>query len=418
MSFLYTMTDIGLHRLNLAEFRRRGTKYPRLREPAPVRFEKVEFYDGRGEVISKGKVPYAMQHQIVHSKVYLVGGFNSDKTPNVDAYALHPNVPSVTICGRYGPFPPVLLSSGVFSPPIINGSVVVMQGEWMAVLDATSKKSPSPPPLPLSLLLLATPSLSKKGLTSSSEHLLSSECVPHSSLLVDTSIPSSSSSECVPPPPPPFRAFSTEYQHWKNLPSPPDFHVCRTLLGHTSWGHKFHICTLNGSYTFDFKKNEWDTELNADLRCAVEFENFFIGLDYPGMLVVSQMDSNGMPLQPLKVVCYLEDIFGPWSGVVPEFHFMGLCDDGDDNILWLAYSINGPEASCRCQVCVVLFHIFTSEDSHGNSSLEVVHEVAENFYLEDTSIPEGCYGMNDSWLCTAFACDSMVEIVAKRRRVV
>jgi hypothetical protein len=108
------------------------------------------------------------------------------------------------------------------------------------------------------------------------------------------------------------------------------------------------------------------------------------------------MNSNGMPQQTLNVVCYLEDIFGPWSGVVLEFHFMGLCDDGDDNILCLAYSINGPETPSGCQVWVVLFHIFTSEDTHGNSSLEVVHEVAKNFYLVDTSIPEGCYGMNDT----------------------
>lgn len=122
--------------------------------------------------------------------------------------------------------------------------------------------------------------------------------------------------------------------------------------------------------------------------------------------------------QPLNVVCYLEDIFGLWSGVVPEFHFMGLCDDGDDNILLLAYSINCPEALSRCQVRVVLFHMFTSEDSHGNSSLKVVHEIAENFYLDDTSILEGCYGMNDSWLCTTFICYSMIEIVTKKRRVV
>lgn len=382
MSFLYTMTDLGLHRLNLVEFRRRGTKYPKLREPASVRFENVDFYNGMGEVFSKGTVPYGMQHQIVHSKVYLVGGFHSDKTPNEDAYAIHPNVPSVTICTRYEPFSRVLLTSGVFSPPILNSRVVVMQGQWMAVLDATSKPS-----------LLDTSPLSEEGLPSSSE--------------------------CVPPLPSPFRAFSTQYEYWKNLASPPNFHKWHTLLGYTSWGHKLHICTLTGSYTFDFKKNEWDNALKADLRCAVEFENFFIGLEYPGTLVASHIDSNGMPQQPLKVVCHLEDIFGPWSGVVPEFHFMGLCDDGDDNILWLVYSVNGLEApSGCCHVCVVLFNIFTREDSHGNSFLEVVHEVAENFYLEDTSIPEGCFGMSDSWLCTAFTCDSMVEIVAKRRREV
>lgn len=403
--FLFMMTDLGLHRLNLVQFRRRGTKYPRLRQPARVGLDMVEFYNGSGEVIIKGNVPHAMQHQVVGSQNYLVGGFNSDTTPNVDAYALSAEPP---FCSRDSEYPfPALLSSGVFSSPIINGRVVVMQGEWMAVLDATPRQGPSPPPLPLSLSFLGTPPVS--------------EYLPHSSLQLDTSLPLSSSSEGIPPLPSPFRAFSTKYKHWKNLPSPPNFHMWPTLLGHASWGHKFHICTLNGSYTFDFKKNEWDNELKADLRCAVEFENFVIGLQYPGMLVVSEIDSNGMPQQPLRTVCYLEDIFGPWTGVVPEFHFMGLFDDGDDKMLWLAYSINGPEApSGCCQVCVVVFKIFTGEDHDGNSFLEVVHEVAENFYLEDTSIPEGCYGMSDTWLCTAFACDSnsMVEIVAKRRRVV
>lgn len=75
---------------------------------------------------------------------------------------------------------------------------------------------------------------------------------------------------------------------------------------------------------------------------------------------------------------------------------MGLCDDVDDNILWLAYSINGPEAPSRCcHVYVVLFQLFTVKDPDDNPILNAVHEVAEHFYLNDTSIPEGCFGMNN-----------------------
>lgn len=80
MCFLFMMINLGLHRLNLVEFRRKRTKYPRLRELARVRFEQVEFCNGWGEVISKGELPHAMQHQVIGSQIYLVRGFNSDTT--------------------------------------------------------------------------------------------------------------------------------------------------------------------------------------------------------------------------------------------------------------------------------------------------------------------------------------------------
>lgn len=142
------MTNIGLYRLNLGEFCKRWTKYPKLCKLALVRVKKVEFNNDKGEVISKSKVPYRMQHQVVDSQVYLVGGFNCEDTPNIDAYALYPEVPllSVTICNQsYGyHFLPVLLSFGVFSPDILNDLVVVMHDELMHIFNATSKITPAP----------------------------------------------------------------------------------------------------------------------------------------------------------------------------------------------------------------------------------------------------------------------------------
>lgn len=132
------MTNIGLYRLNLGEFCKRRTKYPKLYKLALVRVKKVEFNNDKGEVISKSKVSYRMQHQVVDSQVYFVGGFHCEDTPNIDAYGLHPEVPSplVTICNQSYRchFLPVLLSFGVFSPDILNDLVVVMHGELMYIL--------------------------------------------------------------------------------------------------------------------------------------------------------------------------------------------------------------------------------------------------------------------------------------------
>ncbi|PRQ25960.1 hypothetical protein RchiOBHm_Chr6g0289371 [Rosa chinensis] len=348
--YLYLMSNERLYRLEIGKFRQVANKFPDWRRPAPIEFEKVEFLGEDGQVVSE--VPDSMQHHADHrsNRLFLVGGFHSDGTPNRMVYLLQPD--SDYPCARRIIESTGFLASGAFSANT-GGTVAVLQldddddGNFY-LLDTTQKLDPS---------------LSGGKL----------DIAPPISATRDEGF-------C-------FQRYSILDNCWENLPEPPQ---CGLLSGWARWGHKLHISTCGRSHMFDFRRGVWRDGLPGNFGAAVVYKNFFIGFRSPQSIVASYMDSREMPQFRLNDLYKLEDIFGRWTGVHVDDIYMGLCRDGDDDLLWLAYSVVGSEAPINCHVRFVLFRMLIQDDRFGVPTLSLVHEAAEYLDLEDV------------WLCTAF----------------
>ncbi|KAL6535504.1 hypothetical protein OROMI_026878 [Orobanche minor] len=168
----------------------------------------------------------------------------------------------------------------------------------------------------------------------------------------------------------------------------------RVIQNHTSWGHKIHCNIWSGSYVFDTRTETWCMWPDS-FRGSVEYRGFFIGLLPSGKIVYSRIDSDGNPAErPLNELHDMNAIFklkNRWPSYQLDRVFMGLYEDGEDDIIWSLHTVSSIEESKddALHTRLVLFRVSVDNDSV--LSVDVEGAACYNF-------------VNNGHLSTAFVC--------------
>lgn len=180
-----------------------------------------------------------------------------------------------------------------------------------------------------------------------------------------------------------FRVFDPFHQSWKNLPSP----LCLTkpnpeVSDHFFCGHKLFISTQDrigrDSYIFDTRKEKWESaEKNIFLEgnkflAFIEFEGFLIAVtcssSHPEIkheVVAYKLDSHGIPNpKSYQVLHGLGDAIFSQMDLEVDTAFLGKCDG---NRMWLVFSGHtGDDYFYYAHTNVAVFKVSISNRHHGN----------------------------------------------------